>query len=186
MTLSITNEKAANPPQPTAAACGPDLACRAAPVIHPLATEFHTSCFPLYFSTKQSDPPKTPEMKAKLRHQYNDLFAVARIVVLICSLNGAWGTSFPAITWTGGVASDMAPRKTPITKPIAPPPINPIAALPPQEFDSQLKSGGKSIGLPDCVDHGKKYGNDRRVSWSRLSSEPLLDGTSRCIAISWE
>ncbi len=39
-------------------------------------TEFHTSCFPLYFSTKHSDPPKTPDIKAKLRHQYNDLFAV--------------------------------------------------------------------------------------------------------------
>jgi hypothetical protein len=26
MTVSITNEKAANPPQPTAAACGPDFA----------------------------------------------------------------------------------------------------------------------------------------------------------------
>lgn len=162
MTESITREKAANPPHPTAAAWGPCLACRAAPVIHPDATEFHTSCFPRNFSTRHSLPPKTPVIKAKLRHQYKDFSAVARNVTRICSLMGAWGTSFPAITWTGGVASDMAPRNTPIKSPIIPPPKTPIAALPPQEFVTHEKSGGSSAGPAVCC-HGKKYGKDLRV-----------------------
>ena len=33
MNESITNEKAAKPPQPIAAADGPDFACRAAPLL---------------------------------------------------------------------------------------------------------------------------------------------------------
>lgn len=153
MKESITREKAANPPQPIAAACGPCFACRAAPVMHPLKTLFHTSCFPLYFSTRHSEPPKTPVMNAKFRHQYIDLSAVARNVTLICSLNGACGTSLPPITVTGGCESDMAPRKTPIRSPMTPPPKTPIAAFPPQLFVIHPKSGGISLG-PDVANHG--------------------------------
>ena len=69
MTLSMTNEKAANPPHPIADACGPDLACIATPVIHPLSTLFQTSCVTVYFSTKQSLPPKTRVMKVKILDQ---------------------------------------------------------------------------------------------------------------------
>merc|ERR1712244_118225 len=99
----MTIENAAKPPHPAAAACGPLLACRAAPVIQPLTTGFHISCFPLNFSTKHSEPPNTPVMNAKLRHQYIDFSAVVRIVYLTCSLNGAWGTSLPPTTWRGGL-----------------------------------------------------------------------------------
>lgn len=142
MTLSMTSENAANPPQPMIAAWGPCFACNAAPVMHPLATEFQTSCFPRYFSTKHSEPPKTPVMKAKLRHQYNDLSAVARNVVRNCSRNGACGTSFPLMICTGGVASDMAPKNIPINNPIIPPPKTPKIDFPLQELVTHVTSGG--------------------------------------------
>ena len=69
------------------------------------------SCLPLYFSTKHSDPPKTPVMKAKFRHQYIDFSAVARKVNFICSFSGAVGTSLPLMMEMGGVASLIAPKK---------------------------------------------------------------------------
>ncbi|KAL9180939.1 hypothetical protein ACHAXT_009744 [Thalassiosira profunda] len=164
MTESITKLNAAKPPHPIALACGPCFACIAAPVMHPLTTAFHTSCFPRYFSTKHSDPPNTPVMKANWRHQYMDLSAVARNVVRICSFSGAWGTSFPSIIVTGGVMSVKAPIKTPINNPITPPPITPMAAFPPHDSDSQLKFGGSWPGAALAVVHGWGYGRERMVS----------------------
>lgn len=154
MTESMTKLNAANPPQPMALACGPALACMAAPVTQPLTTAFHTSCFPRYFSTKHSVPPKTPVIKANCRHQYRDLSAVARIVVRTCSFNGAWGTSFPSMMVTGGVMSVSAPMNTPINNPITPPPMTPMAALLPQDSENQSKLGGKSAGVACCRVHG--------------------------------
>lgn len=154
MTESMTKLNAANPPHPIALACGPALACIAAPVTHPLTTAFHTSCFPLYFSTRHSVPPKTPVMKANCRHQYKDLSAVARMVVLTCSRSGACGTSFPSITVTGGVMSVSAPMNTPINNPMTPPPITPMAALLPHDSENQSKLGGSSAGVEFCLIHG--------------------------------
>lgn len=185
MKLSITKEKAAKPPHPTAAAWGPFFACKAAPVMHPLATEFQTSCLPRYFSTKHSDPPKTPVMKAKLRHQYKLFSPVARNTTRICSRKGACGTSLPAITVTGGVASDIAPRNTPMSSPITPPPTTPMAAFPPHEELIQEKSGGSSRGVALRA-QGWKYGKDRLVMFSKLVCESSLTGTGRCSAISCE
>lgn len=147
-------------------------------------------CLPRNFSTRHSDPPNTPVMKAKLRHQYKLLSAVARNVSLTCSRNGACGTSFPAMTWRGGVASDMAPKKTPINNPMTPPPNTPMAALPPQELASHEKSGGIAFGSLSAIRQGVGYGNDCRVSLSRayrfVVSSLSFSGTGRCSAISAE
>eukprot|EP00580_Thalassiosira_gravida_P009503 CAMPEP_0201646778 /NCGR_PEP_ID=MMETSP0493-20130528/34541_1 /ASSEMBLY_ACC=CAM_ASM_000838 /TAXON_ID=420259 /ORGANISM="Thalassiosira gravida, Strain GMp14c1" /LENGTH=152 /DNA_ID=CAMNT_0048122011 /DNA_START=311 /DNA_END=769 /DNA_ORIENTATION=- len=150
----MTKLNAANPPQPIALACGPCLACIAAPVTHPLTTAFQTSCFPLYFSTKHSLPPNTPVMNANCRHQYTLLSAVALMVVRICSFNGAWGTSLPSMMVTGGVMSVRAPMNTPMTNPMSPPPNTPMAALEPQDSDIQAKLGGRSEGEALVRDHG--------------------------------
>mmetsp|Transcript_28633 Transcript_28633/g.60721 ORF Transcript_28633/g.60721 Transcript_28633/m.60721 type:complete len:213 (+) Transcript_28633:145-783(+) len=164
MTESITRLNAANPPHPMALACGPCFACIAAPVMHPLTTAFQTSCFPLYFSTRHSDPPNTPVMNANCLHQYADFSAVARMVVRICSRSGACGTSLPSMIVTGGVMSVNAPMKTPISSPMTPPPITPMAALPPHDSDSHPKLGGSSAGLASARDHGWGYGRERMVS----------------------
>jgi len=149
--------------------------------MHPLKTGFQISCLPLYFSTRHSDPPKTPVIKAKFRHQYIDFSAVARIVNFICSLRGAVGTSFPLIMVKGGVASLMAPRKTPISNPMQPPPKTPIADFPAQEFVTHVNSGGSSAGAAEGY-QGWKNGSACRVRRERPIALSSWYETWRCKA----
>ena len=78
-----------------------------------------------------------------------------------------------------------APKKTPISSPIAPPPMTPMVAFAPQELDIHEKSGGKlSAGVADSV-QGSGYGRAFLVSEPRLYSLLPSCSTGRCIAARW-